>query len=366
MNYLVVKENLRTAEVDVFIPSTILAERFNRKQNHVDAKIKAIMRMESDSIVEPFKTDSRGMTVFLEYGDYSKLNIFCNKTLVEYIFEDWGNKSNTNIINEILSDFNKKLNELVPVEIEEEKEDDIMEEYYQSYCDMEEEAEVRNINIEIFEYEGVNSVYARDLYKALDLDYYANTWEKWSREQIVNSEIYKEYIDYTQITSVSNSEEDPKYSVDYIITLDVAKELTVLNLSKYSSEVRNYLKAFGDRIISNDTSAEENFVNNLKLNIYHVERYLPTVLSWKNAEVLLPKLLDRCMDEIDTGEIKVDVVSAVIRTCLKIVDKEKDTTKKELLNRQITEWMIKRAQIYAGIISAVKTENARLKSLLAV
>src|SRR5699024_3205136 len=106
------------------------------------------------------------------------------------------------------------------------------------------------------------------------------------------------------------------------------------------------------------------FVDNLKLNIYYIERYLPSVLNWKTAEEIMPKLLDRCMEEIDSGNIKVEVFSAVIRTALKIVDREKDSTKKELLNKQITEWMIKRAQIYAGIISSVKTENARLKEQL--
>lgn len=362
MNYLVTKQNPRGTETDIFISSVYLAETFKKNQKHVDLKIKAIMYVDGDDVInKPFKVGKNNMSVYLEYGDNSKLNIFCNEELTKYLCNDWNTKHNKDSISTILNDFRKKKQEDTgKIAIEEQYHMDV--EIYENIQRGNDYDIEDNIQIKIFDYEGKQSLYITELFNSLKL-YELFKYEKWIRLNLLENPIsYIENMDYVAVEVMGDI--NNAYCTDYIISLDMARELIATNITKRSSAIRNYLIGHSEKPISIDINIEEDFIKNLKLNIYYIERYLPSILTWKNAEILMPKLLEKCMEEIDSGNIKVEVVSAVIRTALKIVELETNTTKKELLNKEITSWMIKRAQIYSGLISAVKTENTKLKEQL--
>lgn len=359
MIYFTIKNHI-TDEEEVFIPANLLAEKFNKKESFVADKLKAIMYISKSDICSfPFtKSLSDGKAIYLELDEDGVVHTYSNKNLTEFAIKSWKNRRNANVIKEVLNEFNKPENLLKSEESLEVKEEIINT----TYNDMDEDS----INIEIFEESGRYLLSAYELYKSLKIVYY--NFEKWAKDNIVNNPMYIEGIDY-QENETYNPIADVHFFTDYIIDTTVARELIVTTDTSEDDDnkikVRNYIASFSmiPKIDNNDTNE---FIDNLRLNIYHIERYLPSILNWKTASDVMPRLLDRCMEEIDCGNIKVDVFSAVIRTALKIVDKEQDSTKKELLNREITEWMIKRAQIYAGIISSVKTENARLKAQLTI
>lgn len=359
MSYLKIKNII--GEEEVFIPSSVLAQKFDRKENHVNAKLQAIMYLPNELELWDLpmrKMSVDGKVIYADLDDYGNVNVYSNKELTEFVLKDWKNRSNTDIVNEIINEFDKTIGSLVSVELPE-------PELLKQECIelINDNMEDEDINLPITEDSGKYLLSASKLFLALKLGNLYD-FEIWAKKNIARNPMYIEDVDY-QERETYNPESQPHFYTDYIIDSNVARELTVISDSRERIKVRNYITAFSYApIVITDDFSE--FVNDIKLNIYYIERYLPLVLNWKTAEDIMPKLLDRCMKEVDSGSIKVEVFSAVIRTALKIVDREKDSTKKELLNKQITKWMTKRAQIYAGIISSVKTENARLKEQLAI
>lgn len=80
----------------------------------------------------------------------------------------------------------------------------------------------------------VNSVLARDLYDSLGLD--KSQFSRWSKKNIINNEFANENQDYVVFDIMSNG----KNITDYALTLDFAKNLSMLARSKEGEQARQY------------------------------------------------------------------------------------------------------------------------------
>lgn len=81
---------------------------------------------------------------------------------------------------------------------------------------------------------GIETVSARALYKFLDLD--RSQWSRWSRKNIEEDEYFDEGIDYLGFDIMSNGNQ----TKDYALSIDMAKELSMLARNKKGKEARQY------------------------------------------------------------------------------------------------------------------------------
>lgn len=77
-------------------------------------------------------------------------------------------------------------------------------------------------------------VSARELYEFLGLD--KNNWKRWCDKNIVGDDFFIEGTDYTGFLTMRNGNE----SKEYIISLDMAKELSMLQRNEKGKEARKY------------------------------------------------------------------------------------------------------------------------------
>ena len=86
--------------------------------------------------------------------------------------------------------------------------------------------------IKVTEQNGEQLVSARELYEFLELD--KSQWARWTKKNI--EEIFEENQEYQRLDIVSNGNN----TTEYILKLDVAKELTMLSRSEKGKEIRKY------------------------------------------------------------------------------------------------------------------------------
>ena len=86
--------------------------------------------------------------------------------------------------------------------------------------------------IKVTEENGEQLVSARELYEFLELD--KSQWARWTKKNI--EEIFEENQEYQRLDIVSNGNN----TTEYILKLDVAKELSMLSRSEKGKEVRRY------------------------------------------------------------------------------------------------------------------------------
>lgn len=94
-----------------------------------------------------------------------------------------------------------------------------------------------NIAIVIDQKDGQNVVSARELYIGLGLN--VTNWKRWYKKNIINSIDFIEFEDYEGFV-IRTSGNDVQ---DFIITLDMAKELTMLSRTAKGKEIRKYFIA---------------------------------------------------------------------------------------------------------------------------
>lgn len=88
------------------------------------------------------------------------------------------------------------------------------------------------INTLIIGTEKVNSVNARDIHAQLEVKTRFNDWIK----RAIDKYDFQENIDYSKLSRVINGGD----AIDYIVTLDMAKELAMLENNPKGKEVRKY------------------------------------------------------------------------------------------------------------------------------
>lgn len=108
--------------------------------------------------------------------------------------------------------------------------------------------------------ENVNSVNARDIHEFLEVKTRFNDWINRAIEKYD----FKENIDYSKLSIPHNG--NPKPIIDYIVTIDMAKELAMLENNSKGREIRKYfIKIEKEHIISlelNSNSKELEFYKN--------------------------------------------------------------------------------------------------------
>ena len=86
--------------------------------------------------------------------------------------------------------------------------------------------------IKVTEENGEQLVSARELHEFLELD--KSQWARWTKKNI--EEIFEENQEYQRLDIVSNGNN----TTEYILKLDVAKELSMLSRSEKGKQVRRY------------------------------------------------------------------------------------------------------------------------------
>ena len=86
--------------------------------------------------------------------------------------------------------------------------------------------------IKVIEQNGEQLVSARELYDFLELD--KSQWARWTKKNI--EEIFEENQEYQRLDIVSNGNN----TTEYVLKLDVAKELAMLSRSEKGKEIRKY------------------------------------------------------------------------------------------------------------------------------
>jgi phage anti-repressor protein len=91
--------------------------------------------------------------------------------------------------------------------------------------------------IKVTEKDGQQLVSARELYEFLGYD--KSQWARWSKKNIVNDDFFSINVDYNELDLMSNG----NLTKDYAITLDMAKELSMLARNEKGKEARKYFIA---------------------------------------------------------------------------------------------------------------------------
>lgn len=81
---------------------------------------------------------------------------------------------------------------------------------------------------------GKQLVSARELYEFLGFD--KSQWARWSNKNIAEETFFAENEDWTRLDIMSNGNE----TVDYVITIDMAKELSMLARTEKGKQARKY------------------------------------------------------------------------------------------------------------------------------
>ena len=129
-----------------------------------------------------------------------------------------------------------------------------------------------------------------------------------------------------------------KLNVEYLCNEGLFNELvcgfTGKEARKYRVEFRNQFRQMKEQL-QRIANGEGDFVDTLPLTIYGIEKYLPQFLNWKNVDIVMPKLMERCIKEVESGAIKVGVLSSVIKIADNIQNSLTDVAQKEIMNRYI-------------------------------
>ena len=88
--------------------------------------------------------------------------------------------------------------------------------------------------IKVTEKDGKQLVSARELYSFLGYD--LSQWSRWCLTNIVKDDYFTEYVDYSKLDIVSNHQK----ATDYVITMDMAKELSMLERNDKGKQARKY------------------------------------------------------------------------------------------------------------------------------
>lgn len=144
--------------------------------------------------------------------------------------------------------------------------------------------------IKVTEQNGEQLVSARELYEFLELD--KSQWARWTKKNI--EEIFEENQEYQRLDIVSNGNN----TTEYILKLDVAKELAMLSRSEKGKEIRKYFieleKAWN--------SPEKIMARALQIANHQIETYKQQIEYQKPKVEFYDQIIDS-RDTIDIGSL---------------------------------------------------------------
>ncbi|MCX6218343.1 antA/AntB antirepressor family protein [Spirosoma sp.] len=103
--------------------------------------------------------------------------------------------------------------------------------------------------------QGSPVVSARELYIFLGLD--ESQWSRWSKKNIINNPYSTEGEDWQVLDMMSKNTEKGRPSVDYALTLDFAKRLSMLARTEKGEEARRYFLECEKRLQSPIPTTEQ-------------------------------------------------------------------------------------------------------------
>lgn len=179
---------------------------------------------------------------------------------------------------------------------------------------------------------GCKAVSARSLHKALDIGRDFTTWIK----KIIGYG-FQENADYTVFTQTGVNPKGGRPQVEYIITLEMAKHIAMVQRTEIGMEVRKYFLECEKQLKVVAVKSPQAFVDSLQLTEYGIEKYLPNFLTYKNVDEVLPALLERISAELDKGTIKIGVLNSAIKTSKQVRDVCPRSAQKELMTEYIEQ-----------------------------
>jgi phage anti-repressor protein len=108
--------------------------------------------------------------------------------------------------------------------------------------------------------ETVNSVSARNLHNELGVK---KDFSSWIKAQFKRG-FFEENIDYVVFTQKGENLKGGRPSIDYIVTLDTAKEIAMMSGTQKGKEVRNYFIEVEKRFREQSQNSETEFDRELK------------------------------------------------------------------------------------------------------
>lgn len=145
-------------------------------------------------------------------------------------------------------------------------------------------------------------VSARELYEFLEFE--RAHWKRWSKKNIINNEFFKENKDWIGFTIMVNGNQ----TMDFYITIDMAKELSMLARTEKGNQARKYFidceKKYIRSLEEKNILADDKILREMQIEFEEINR----------KEKLIEQL---------TRELKEHYKDVEIRACIKREDYER-------------------------------------------
>lgn len=179
---------------------------------------------------------------------------------------------------------------------------------------------------------GCKAVSARNLHEVLGI---GQDFTSWMKRMLKYK--FKENKDYIVFTKNSENPKGGRPQSDYIMTLDMAKHIAMVQRTDIGGEIRDYFLECEKQLKVVAVKSPQVFVDSLSLTKYSIEKFLPTFLTYKNVDEVIPALIERVSNGVDTGELKIGVLGSVIKTSKQVRDSCKLSAQKELMTEYIEQ-----------------------------
>ena len=204
------------------------------------------------------------------------------------------------------------------------------------------------------------------LVSARDLHEYFESKERFSKWFDRMCEYgFEEDMDFTSVkksTVVNNGA--IKEIGDYACSINMAKEIAMIQRSEKGKQARKYFIECERQLKQVAIQSPQAFVDSLKLHEYHIEKYLPSFLTWKNVDEVMPLLIERVGNSIDSGEIKLGVLHSVIKVTRQVRDLCELSAQKEIMTKYIEEAQSKYDRVLIASNAGRAKANNELKAKL--
>ena len=167
--------------------------------------------------------------------------------------------------------------------------------------------ELIKIENKTFNNKTIQAVRARELYEHLKLD--KSHWSRWYKKNIVENPFAEEFIDWERFAIMANGNE----TLDFIISLDLAKKLAMQARTPEGEEVRNYFLECEKKAFHNYTLKDELLLSVIRASS-DIDRAL--AINSYEREYVIPlenKVEEQCV-VIETMEPKVEFYDMVVES----------------------------------------------------
>ena len=205
------------------------------------------------------------------------------------------------------------------------------------------------------------------LVSARDLHEYFESKERFSKWFNRMCEYgFEEDVDYVVCTKkyAANQHGGTKDVTDYACTISMAKEISMVQRNDKGKEARKYFIECEKQLKTVAIQSPQAFVDSLSLTEYAISKYLPNFLTWKNVDEVMPRLIERVTDSVDTGDIKLGVLSTTINVAKAVRDAYPNSAEKEIMTRYIEDAQAKYDRVLIASKAGITKANNDLRKQL--